>query len=119
MTWSHEWRRHRPPEAVQWDFYGGDIDAFARTLGDYWTLKQRLDAGASTPEIESLLDAVRDELSGYELPGAGGGGFLLLIAKDASAADRVRNTLDALGPNRTARRYGAAIDAEGLRVSVV
>ena len=98
---------------------GGDIDAFARTLGDYWTLKQRLDAGASTPEIESLLDAVRGELSGYELPGAGGGGFLLLIAKDASAAGRVRNTLDALGPNRTARRYGAAIDAEGLRVSVV
>ena len=106
-------------ERMHSELTGGDIDAFARTLGDYWTLKQRLDAGASTPEIESLLDPVRDELSGYELPGAGGGGFLLLIARDIGAAARVRGTLDALRPNRTARRYEAAIDAQGLRVSVV
>ena len=106
-------------ERMHAELTGGDIDAFARTLKDYWTLKQRLDAGASTPEIESLIDAVRDDLAGYELPGAGGGGFLLLIARDANAAARVRDTLDALTPNRTARRYEAAIDAQGLRVSVV
>ncbi|MFG0259997.1 MAG: hypothetical protein ACF8LK_06550 [Phycisphaerales bacterium JB041] len=106
-------------ERMRTELATGDIDAFARTLGDYWTLKQRLDAGASTPQIEALLDAVRHDLAGFELPGAGGGGFLLLVARDASAAARVRDTLDAQRPNRTARRYEAAIDARGLFVSVV
>ncbi|MDQ7012814.1 MAG: hypothetical protein Q9O74_02830 [Planctomycetota bacterium] len=96
----------------------GDIDAFARTLGAYWLLKQRLDPGSTTPAIESLFAEVRDELSGYELPGAGGGGFLLLIATDAAAAERVRAKLGALRPNPTARLYDAAIDDRGLVVTV-
>ncbi len=96
----------------------GDIDAFARTLAEYWSLKQRLDPGSTTPAIESLFAEVRDELSGYELPGAGGGGFLLLIAKDAIAAERVRGRLGALTPNPTARLYDAAIDDRGLVVTV-
>ncbi len=96
----------------------GDIDAFARTLGDYWTLKQRLDPGSTTPAIESLFAEVRDELAGYALPGAGGGGFLLLIAKDPAAAGRVRATLGALRPNPAARLYDAAIDDRGLGVTV-
>ena len=96
----------------------GDIDVVARTLGEYWSLKQRLDPGSTTPAIESLFARVCDELSGFELPGAGGGGFLLLIAKDAIAADRVRERLGALKPNRTARLYDAAIDDRGLVVMV-
>lgn len=101
------------------ELVAGDIDSFARTLRDYWHLKQRLDLGSTTPAVESLFDAVRDDLAGYELPGAGGGGFLLLIAKDADAAARARKTLAELRPNRTARLYDAAIDEHGLRVSVV
>lgn len=106
-------------ERMRDELAAGDIDAFARTLGEYWVLKRRLDPGSTTPEIESLFDAVRHELAGYELPGAGGGGFLLLIAKDAGAAGRVRSKLEGLRPNRDARLYDAAIDEQGLSVSVV
>lgn len=44
---------------------------------------------------------------------------MLMIAKDADAAARVRARLDALRPNDTARLYDAAIDERGLRVTVV
>lgn len=106
-------------ERMRAELLAGDIDAFARTLLDYWTLKRSFDPGSTTPQIEALFDQVRHELAGYELPGAGGGGFLLLIAKDAQAAARVRDTLGALTPNRTARLYDAAIDDRGLKVTVV
>lgn len=97
----------------------GDVDAFAGTLLEYWNLKRGFDPGSTTPAIESLFDAVRDDLAGYEVPGAGGGGFLLLVAKDADAAARARATLGGLRPNRTARLYDAAIDDDGLLVTVV
>lgn len=106
-------------ERMAGELGAGDIDAFARSLLGYWTLKRGFDPGSTTPRIEALFDEVRDELTGYELPGAGGGGFLLLIAKDAGAAQRVRARLEALRPNRTARLYEADIDDRGLRVTVV
>lgn len=106
-------------ERMHAELAGGDIDGFARSLLDYWTLKRSFDPGSTTGEIEALFDQVRDELAGYELPGAGGGGFLLLVAKDAASAGRVRAKLDALKPNRTARLYEADIDDRGLRVTVV
>ena len=106
-------------ERMRTELLAGDIDAFAATLLDYWNLKRSFDPGSTTPQIEGLFDLVRDELTGYELPGAGGGGFLLLIAKDAPAARRVRAKLNALKPNPTARLYDAAIDDHGLQVTVV
>jgi fucokinase len=106
-------------ERMAGELAGGDIDAFSRTLLEYWSLKRSFDPGSTTESIEALFDEVRDDLAGYELPGAGGGGFLLLVAKDAGAASRVRAKLEALKTNRTARLYDAVIDDRGLRVTVV
>ncbi|MBK7406373.1 MAG: hypothetical protein IPJ41_17675 [Phycisphaerales bacterium] len=97
----------------------GDIDAFASSLLDYWRLKQRFDPGSTTPAIEALFDTVRDRCAGYELPGAGGGGFLLLVARDTAAAAQIRECLGAHQPNPTARLYEASIDSQGLCVTVV
>lgn len=105
-------------ERMRSELSRGDIDAFARTLHEYWVLKQHLDPGSTTPAIESMFATVRGELSGYGLPGAGGGGFLLLIARDAAAAERIRAKLGALEPNPDARLYDAAIDGYGLNVRV-
>jgi galactokinase/mevalonate kinase-like predicted kinase len=57
------------------------------------------------------------QLWGYSLLGAGGGGFALLIAKDESAAARVRRMLEHAPPSPTARFYDFAIDSKGLGVS--
>ncbi|MCC6949813.1 MAG: hypothetical protein IT433_00045 [Phycisphaerales bacterium] len=81
-------------------------------------LKCLLDPGTTTANIRALLGEVRPLLSGWCTPGAGGGGYVLLIAR--SRADR--ETLERL----LARREGPAgagvtawsIDHRGLRVSV-
>lgn len=97
----------------------GDIDAFARGVLRFWELKKAIDPGATNAAIESLIDLVKHELSGYELPGAGGGGFLFMIARDRDAAARVRRILDRRPPNNLARFYEPAIDLHGMSISVL
>lgn len=106
-------------ERMAGELASGDLDGFGASLQEFWSLKCRFDPGAMTREIESMLEPVRGELSGYELPGAGGGGFLLLIAKDAERAVRVRERLSLSRPNETARLTACAVDPDGLRVSVL
>lgn len=96
-----------------------DIDAFARGVLRFWELKKAIDPGATNPAIEAIIDRVKHELSGYELPGAGGGGFLFMIARDRHAAQRVRRILDHHPPNKLARFYEPAIDMQGMNVSVL
>ncbi|MBL8761956.1 MAG: hypothetical protein JNL50_11710 [Phycisphaerae bacterium] len=97
----------------------GDIDGFARGVLRFWELKKAIDPGATNAAIESLIDLVKHELTGYELPGAGGGGFLFMIARDRDAAARVRRVLERRPPNDLARFYEPAIDPHGMSVSVL
>lgn len=81
-------------------------------------LKCRLDPGTTTANIRALLGEVRPLLAGWCTPGAGGGGYLLLIARSRADREKLERCL--------ARREGPAgagvtawsIDHSGLRVSV-
>ncbi len=95
----------------------GKFDLVA-TMNEYWRLKKAMDPGATTPAIEKMLDPIRHELSAHMLPGAGGGGFVFMIATSAAAARRVRARLEARPPNALARFYEFAVDREGLRTTV-
>lgn len=97
----------------------GNIDAFARGVLHFWELKKAIDPGATNANIECLIDLVKHELSGYELPGAGGGGFLFMIARDRDAAARIRRILERRPPNNLARFYEPAIDLHGMSISVL
>ncbi len=59
----------------------GDIQACAELLDRNWQLKQQLAPGISNPEIEAMYGCAKDAgaLAG-KVCGAGGGGFLLLLA---------------------------------------
>ena len=100
------------------DLLASDCEAFARGVLDYWELKKAIDPGATTPVIESLIDRVKPLLSAWELPGAGGGGFLLMIARSRRDASRVREMLIAHPPNAQARFYEPAIDDSGLSITL-
>jgi len=59
----------------------GDIDEFARLIHTGWELKRSLGCGISTPLIDEWYDAARRAgAEGGKLLGAGGGGFVYLIA---------------------------------------
>jgi fucokinase len=96
-----------------------DFDAFADRLAEYWTLKRSFDPAATNARIDAIADTHRRDLAAWELPGAGGGGFLMLLARDASAAMRIRRRVDRTPPNPLARRFPLEIDPDGLRVTVL
>lgn len=93
-----------------------DVDAFAQGIERYWTLKKQLDRGATNPGIEQIIQSVRKWCGGVLLPGAGGGGFVFMVAHDADAAARIRKQLTAHPPNELARFFDLGIDATGLSV---
>jgi galactokinase/mevalonate kinase-like predicted kinase len=60
---------------------------------------------------------VNDYLLGYKLLGAGGGGYLLMFAKDRKAALKVREILEKNPPNKKARFVKLDVSAKGFQIS--
>lgn len=103
------------------DLARGDIDAFAAGLLRNWELKKAIDPGSTNARIEQTLAPLLPHLSGYELAGAGGGGFLLLIARSPRHATHLRALL--AHPSQTPHPPSAGLidfdlDRHGLSVAV-
>jgi len=60
---------------------------------------------------------IDDLCLGYKLPGAGGGGYLYMVAKDPEAAARVRQILTENRPFPNARFVEMGLSAKGLQIS--
>ena len=76
-----------------------------------------LDSGTNPDAVKALTDLVDDLCLGYKLPGAGGGGYLYMVAKDPEAAARIRQTLCANRTNANARFVEMSLSRTGLQVS--
>ena len=88
-----------------------------RLLRINWTQNQRLDNGTN-PEAVARLTTLVDDLSlGYKLPGAGGGGYLYMVAKDPEAAARIRRVLTENRQNASARFVDMSLSDVGLQIS--
>lgn len=94
----------------------GDQAEFCARLAEYWTLKRDIDPGAAHPAVDAAISLVQRDLLAWELPGAGGGGFLFMIARDPGATARVQRTLTRYAPNEQARFADVSVDPTGLRV---
>jgi len=94
-----------------------DWEALGKSVRRSWELNQQLDSGTNPPAVQAMLDQVEDYLLGAKLLGAGGGGFLLMIAKDREAAQRIRQTLTANPPSPKARFFDFNISPVGLEVT--
>jgi galactokinase/mevalonate kinase-like predicted kinase len=95
-----------------------DLQHFGKLVDASWALNQQIDPQSTTPEIEELLSRIRPHLYGAKLLGAGGGGFLLLIAKSTADAERVSRLLEESPPNERARFFDFQVSESGLAVSV-
>ena len=94
-----------------------DWNSFGAAIATSWQLNQQLDAGTNPPAVQAILDQVGDYLTGAKLLGAGGGGFMLMIAKDEAAAHRIRTALSERPPNAKARFVNLRISTTGLQVT--
>jgi D-glycero-alpha-D-manno-heptose-7-phosphate kinase len=60
----------------------GDIDGIGEQLHDAWEQKKRLDEGISNSHVDRLYQLARKEGAiGGKMPGAGGGGYFLLLTR--------------------------------------
>ncbi len=82
-----------------------------------WRQNQALDAGTNPDDVARLTSLVDDLCLGYKLPGAGGGGYLYMVAKDPQAAVRIRQTLNEHRQNANARFVDMTLSGKGLQVS--
>lgn len=98
-------------------FQRNDWPAVCESVNRAWVLNQRLDAGTNPPQVQAILSEVGDYLDAVKLPGAGGGGYILMVAKDKEAGLRARNTLEARPPNAGARFVDLSLGTRGLVVT--
>jgi galactokinase/mevalonate kinase-like predicted kinase len=82
-----------------------------------WKLNNALDSGTNTPEIQYIINKIQDYSLGYKLLGAGGGGYMLIAAKDNEAAVRIQSVLSQHSPDPKARFVKMEVSLKGFQVS--
>ena len=82
-----------------------------------WQQNQQLDSGTNPEAIRRLTDLIDDLCLGYKLPGAGGGGYLYMVAKDPEAAARIKKILDENKLHANARFVEMTLSLKGLQIS--
>jgi fucokinase len=93
----------------------GDWDHLGELLDRHWALNRVLDPNTTNAPINQLLDTVRPYIRGVKLAGAGGGGFLILLAREG-AVDKLKRFLCDRAAESGGAIYDWCIAAEGLRV---
>ncbi|MCI6160755.1 MAG: bifunctional fucokinase/fucose-1-phosphate guanylyltransferase [Prevotella sp.] len=104
---------HEMYEAIQ----RADFHTMGRLVRKTWTQNQTIDIGTNPAEVQRIVALTDDLCMGYKLTGAGGGGYLYMVAKDPQAAVRIRQVLESNRPNANARFVDMSLSAEGLQVS--
>lgn len=100
-------------EAIQ----RNDFNKMGQLIGKTWEQNKALDKGSNPPAVEGIIRAIDDLALGYKLPGAGGGGYLYIVAKDPEAAIAIRRKLAQNPPNNKARFVEMSLSDTGLQIS--
>ena len=100
-------------EAIQQN----DFLRMGKLMRRTWEQNQQLDSGTNPPVVKALTDLVDDLCLSYKLPGAGGGGYLYMIAKDPEAAARIKQTLNTHCLNKNARFVEMTLSTTGQQIS--
>jgi galactokinase/mevalonate kinase-like predicted kinase len=100
-------------EAIQQN----DFVRMGQLVRKTWTQNQLLDSGTNPESVEALTRLIDDLCLGYKLPGAGGGGYLYMIAEDPEAAARIKQILTDNSPRKNARFVDMTLSTKGLQIS--
>lgn len=96
---------------------GGEWDYLGQLLSRHWQINQILDPHTTNAPISNLLEELQPWLAGAKLAGAGGGGFLLLLAKDPEAAQKLRARLVSSNSNNVGGLYAFRSTNDSLKVT--
>ena len=94
-----------------------DLAGLGAVVRRSWELNCALDAGTNPPVVRELLGRVQPWLEGAKLLGAGGGGYLFMVARDPDAAARIRQEFALRPPHPAARFVEMTLSDVGLQVT--
>lgn len=95
----------------------GNFATYGKLVGKTWEQNKALDSGTNPPAVEAIISKIQTYALGYKLPGAGGGGYLYIVAKDPDAALQIRKILTVSPPNPNARFVEMSLSNKGLQIS--
>jgi galactokinase/mevalonate kinase-like predicted kinase len=82
-----------------------DWDSFCSAVNDYWLSKKALDPGSTNPLVELIIARMAPWISAVSLCGAGGGGFMFVVARSKDAKAKIRSVLENHPPIKTGRFF--------------
>lgn len=94
-----------------------DFQRTGQLIRTTWQQNQMLDSGTNPDAVRHITDMVDDLCLGYKLPGAGGGGYLYMVAKDPEAAARIKQIINANVTSPNARFVDMTLSRKGLQIS--
>ena len=95
----------------------GDVDRLGALMAEHWELNKLMDPLTTDPGIDRLWAAARPYSCGGKLAGAGGGGFMMMVAKNERAVLPLKRALmDASGMRGAF--YQFELDESGPAVAV-
>ncbi len=94
-----------------------DYNGLGKNILRSWQLNQMMDSGTNTPEIQQIIDKISPWSIGHKLLGAGGGGFMFIMASDEKAAAKIVHELTINPVNKNARFIDFSISTTGLQVT--
>ena len=100
-------------DAVQRNHWESIVEGIRRS----WILNQRLDAGTNTPEIQGIIDSISEYAPAYKLLGAGGGGYMMIFAKDIESGFKIKQILNDNPPNKLARFVDISLSKTGFQAT--
>ena len=94
-----------------------DYETYGQLVRKTWQQNQLIDSGTNPDSVRRITDLIDDLCLGYKLPGAGGGGYLYMVAKDPEAAARIKQIISQAQPNPNARFVDMTLSKSGLQIS--
>ncbi len=95
----------------------GNFEDYGRMVAETWRQNKRLDSGTEPEAVAAMIRRISDWTLGCKLPGAGGGGYLYIVAKDPAAAALIRAELSKNPPNSRARFVEMSLSETGFQSS--
>ena len=94
-----------------------DWDGLCESVRRSWHMNQELDSGTNPSSVQKILDIAGEDVAAAKLLGAGGGGYMLILTRDADAGQRVRKRLNENPPNVRARFIDMRVSDTGFQVT--